>query len=67
MFSGENYNFGAKYKRCQVQVAVVGDRVEISVRKHLIPSHPIWEKPMVGQKPHNSPPVPRGRQSVPNT
>lgn len=39
-FAGENYYAGAMYKRRQVQVAVVGDRVEISVGKHLIRSHP---------------------------
>ena len=39
-FAGENYYVGVKYKRRQVQVAVVGDRVEISVGKHLIRSHP---------------------------
>ena len=39
-FAGENYYAGAKYKRRQVQVAVVGDTIEISVGKHLIRSHP---------------------------
>ena len=38
-FAGENYYAGAMYKRCQVQVAVVGDTIEISVGKHLIRSH----------------------------
>ncbi len=39
-FAGENYYVGAMYKRRQVQVAVIGDTIEISVGKHLIRSHP---------------------------
>jgi Integrase core domain/Mu transposase, C-terminal domain len=38
-FAGANYRVGAKYKRRQVQVAVVGDTVEISVGEQLIRSH----------------------------
>jgi transposase InsO family protein len=38
-FAGANYRVGAKYKRRQVQVAVVGDTVEISVGNQLIRSH----------------------------
>lgn len=38
-FAGTNYRVGAKYRRRQVQVAVVGDTVEISVGNELIRSH----------------------------
>jgi F0F1-type ATP synthase alpha subunit len=38
-FAGANYRVAAKYKRRQVQVAVVGDTVEISVGNQLIRSH----------------------------
>jgi hypothetical protein len=38
-FAGANYRVGAKYKRRQVQVAVVGDTIEISVGNQLIRSH----------------------------
>lgn len=40
-FAGENYYAGAKHKRRQVQVAVVGDTVEISVGEELIRRHQI--------------------------
>ena len=40
-FAGTGYAVGARYKRRQVQVAVVGDRVEISIGKELIRSHPV--------------------------
>jgi transposase InsO family protein len=40
-FAGENYYAGTKYKRRQVQVAVVGDTVEISVGEELIRRHKI--------------------------
>jgi transposase InsO family protein len=38
-FAGTNYRVGSKYRRRQVQVAVVGDTVEISVGNELIRSH----------------------------
>ena len=38
-FAGANYRVGSKYRRRQVQVAVVGDTVEISIGKQLIRSH----------------------------
>jgi transposase InsO family protein len=38
-FAGTNYRVGAKYRRRQVQVAVIGDTVEISVGNQLIRSH----------------------------
>ena len=40
-FAGENYYAGTKYKRRQVQVAVVGDTVEIAVGEELIRRHKI--------------------------
>lgn len=38
-FAGENYRVGTAYRRRQVQVAVVGDTVEISVGEQMIRSH----------------------------
>jgi len=38
-FAGANYRVGSAYRRRQVQVAVVGDTVEISVGEQLIRSH----------------------------
>jgi hypothetical protein len=38
-FAGANNRVGATYRRRQVQVAVVGDTVEISVGEQLIRSH----------------------------
>ena len=38
-FAGANYRVGNAYRRRQVQVAVVGDTVEISVGEQLIRSH----------------------------
>ena len=38
-FAGANYRVGTAYRRRQVQVAVVGDTVEISVGEQLIRSH----------------------------
>ena len=38
-FAGTGYAVGVKYRRRQVQVAVVGDRVEISIGNQLIRSH----------------------------
>jgi transposase InsO family protein len=38
-FAGTSYRVGSKYRRRQVQVAVVGDTVEISVGNELIRSH----------------------------
>ena len=40
-FAGTSYRVGNKYRRRQVQVAVVGDTVEISVGNQLIRSHPV--------------------------
>ena len=40
-FAGTNYRAGSKFRRRQVQVAVVGDTVEISVGEELIRTHPI--------------------------
>jgi transposase InsO family protein len=40
-FAGTNYRVGSKYRRRQVQVAVVGDTVEISVGNQLIRSHKV--------------------------
>ena len=38
-FAGANYRVGNAYRRRQVQVAVVGDTVEISIGERLIRSH----------------------------
>jgi hypothetical protein len=40
-FAGTNYRVGSKYRRRQVQVAIVGDTVEISVGEELIRTHPV--------------------------
>jgi hypothetical protein len=40
-FAGTNYRVGSKFRRRQVQVAVVGDTVEISVGEELS-SAPMW-------------------------
>lgn len=40
-FAGTSYRVGSKYRRRQVQVAVVDDTVEISVGNKLIRSHPV--------------------------
>jgi transposase InsO family protein len=40
-FAATNYRVGSKYRRRQVQVAVVGDTVEISIGNELIRSHPV--------------------------
>ncbi|MFN2504436.1 MAG: hypothetical protein ABR540_09430 [Acidimicrobiales bacterium] len=40
-FAGASYRAGSKYRRRQVQVAVVGDTVEISVGEQLIRAHPV--------------------------
>jgi transposase InsO family protein len=40
-FAGSNYRVGSKYRRRQVQVAVIGDTVEISVGNELIRSHKV--------------------------
>ena len=40
-FAGTNYRVGSKYRRRQVQVAVVGDTVEISIGNELIRSHAV--------------------------
>jgi hypothetical protein len=38
-FAGASYRVGSKFKRRQVQVAVVGDTVEVSIGNELIRSH----------------------------
>jgi transposase InsO family protein len=38
-FAGTSYRVGSKYRRRQVQVAVIGDTVEISIGNQLIRSH----------------------------
>jgi hypothetical protein len=40
-FAGANYRVGNPYRRRQVQVAIVGDTVEISIGEQLIRSHPV--------------------------
>jgi transposase InsO family protein len=40
-FAATSYRVGNKYRRRQVQVAVVGDTVEISIGNELIRSHPV--------------------------
>jgi transposase InsO family protein len=40
-FAGTNYRVGNNYRRRQVQVAIVGDTVEISIGNELIRSHPV--------------------------
>lgn len=39
-FAGANYRVGNAFRRRQVQVAIVGDTVEISIGKELIRTHP---------------------------
>ena len=40
-FAGASYRVGSKYRRRQVQVAVVADTVEVSIGNELIRSHPV--------------------------
>lgn len=40
-FARTSYRVGTKFRRRQVQVAVVGDTVEISIGNELIRSHPV--------------------------
>jgi len=40
-FAGTTYRAGSQYRRRQVQVAVVGDMVEISIGKELIRCYPV--------------------------
>lgn len=40
-FAGSSYRAGSKYRRRQVQVAVVGDSVEISIGTKLIATHAV--------------------------
>jgi transposase InsO family protein len=40
-FAGTPYRVGSKYRRRQVQVAIVGDTVEISIGEELIRTHPV--------------------------
>ena len=44
-FAASYYRVGSKYRRRQVQVAVIGDTVEISVGKQLIRSHKVKHDP----------------------
>ncbi|MDQ3931796.1 MAG: IS481 family transposase, partial [Actinomycetota bacterium] len=44
-FAGSNYRVGNAYRRRQVQVAVVGDTVEIFVGQELIRVHPVKHDP----------------------
>ncbi|MFN2555551.1 MAG: hypothetical protein ABR592_01545 [Nitriliruptorales bacterium] len=44
-FAGYNYRVGNAYRRRQVQVAVVGDTVEIFVGQELIRAHPVSTTP----------------------
>lgn len=40
-FAGTGYAVGMKYRRRQVQVAVVGEVVEISIGEQLMRTHPV--------------------------
>ena len=40
-FAGTSYRVGSKHRRRQVQVAVIGETVEISIGQELIRTHPI--------------------------
>jgi hypothetical protein len=40
-FAGTSYRVGSKFRRRQVQVAVVGETIEISIGSELIRTHPI--------------------------
>ena len=40
-FAGTHYRVGNAYKRRQVQIAVIGDRVEISIGTQLIKAHKV--------------------------
>jgi hypothetical protein len=40
-FAGTSYRAGSKYRRRQVQVAVVGDTVEISIGTEVVRTHPV--------------------------
>ena len=40
-FAGTSYRVGSAFRRRQLQVAVVGDTVEISAGTELIPSHAV--------------------------
>ena len=40
-FAGASYRAGSKYRRRQLQVAVVGETVEISIGEELIRTHPV--------------------------
>ncbi len=40
-FAGSSYRAGTKYRRRQVQVAVVADSVEISIGTELIATHAV--------------------------
>jgi transposase InsO family protein len=40
-FAGTNYRVGSRFRRRQVQVAVVGETVEISIGEELIRTHPV--------------------------
>jgi hypothetical protein len=44
-FAGTNYAVGAKFRRQQVQIAVVGATVEISLNGQLLRTHPARHDP----------------------
>jgi transposase InsO family protein len=57
-FAGTNYRVGNKYKRRQVQLAIVGDTIEISVGNELIRSHAVRHD---RTREHGAPANPGGR------
>ena len=57
-FAGANYGVGSKYRRQQVQVAVAGEVVEISLHGQLLRTHPIRHD---RAKEHGAYATPRGR------
>lgn len=57
-FAGTNYGVGAKYRRHQVQIAVVGNTVEISLNGQLLRTHPARHDPA---KEHGAYATPTGR------
>lgn len=57
-FAGTNYGVGSKYRRQQVQIAVVGQTVEISLNGQLLRTHPARHDPA---KEHGAYATPTGR------
>jgi hypothetical protein len=55
---GTNYGVGSKYRRQQVQIAVVGATVEISLNGHVLRTHPARHDPA---KEHGAYATPGGR------